>query len=129
MESESTPFPLKDVLGAILVAMSEAQHISDLYTDTLRSEYRSSKNDLNLLRLPNTQLERAEVTLPFAIASVELPATGKGSSKKTPPEPPGISVLVTAADLETIKPDSITTIRFRIGVDDAEVIDLPQNPP
>ena len=60
------PYPLGDVLGGIAVAVTDAQYISDQYTEFLRQVY-SGNNDLDALAIPNTQFERVRVRLKFAI--------------------------------------------------------------
>ena len=150
------PYPLGDVLGGIAVAVTDAQYISDQYTEFLRQVY-IGNNDLDALAIPNTQFERVRVRLKFAIAGVvNLPAGQRKTATnehspapdggeheesesetaapvdqaaKFPADPilPDVLVYVRAIDLKQLPSKAISTMDFDLAVNDVQVLDDQDN--
>lgn len=122
-----TPYKLSDVLGAMLVAVTEAQYISDLYTDSLYPIY-SGDNELDALAIPNTQFDRVRLHMSFAIADVILqePPTEKKQELKEgavlPPPVPQVLVYVNASDLNEIPEKDISRLDVELSVEDMEAL-------
>lgn len=118
-----TPYRLDQVVGSMLVALSEAQHISDQYTEWLQQEYASNQNRLNVMAVPSARLELANIELQYAVASVEPanPETGNPA--------PTMYVYVAAPDLATLPSSSISTMKLSVRVTDAETLELPPQQP
>lgn len=119
-----TPYRLDQVVGSMLAALSEAQHISDQYTEWLQKEYASSENTLSVMAVPSARLELANIELQYAVASIEPPNTAEGGNPA-----PTMYVYVAAPDLATLPASSISTMTMSVRVTDAETLELPPQQP
>ncbi|MBX3120188.1 MAG: hypothetical protein KF784_14075 [Fimbriimonadaceae bacterium] len=112
-----TGLPLDNVLGAILVAVTDAQKLANDYAGGL---YSSADSATGFTQVPQAQIETVSVSLRFAIQDepqMRLSATeGTGTSSAM--------VVIDADKLSKLPPQSITeldlSIRVYEGVADAE---------
>ncbi len=118
-----TPYRLDQVVGSMLAALSEAQHISDQYTEWLQKEYASGENTLSVMAVPSARLELANIELQYAVASIEPPSAESGNPAPT------MYVYVAAPDLATLPCSAISTMKMSVRVTDAETLELPPQQP
>lgn len=116
-----TPYKLGDVLGGMLAAVTEAQYISDLYTDSLYPIYKDD-NQLDTLAIPNTAFVKIELHMNFAIADVQVSQQPYNSTKPEPPPPPQVMVYVNAADLNELPDKCISRLDVELRVQDMEAL-------
>lgn len=116
-----TPYKLGDVLGGMLAAVTEAQYISDLYTDSLYATYKGD-NELDALAIPNTEFVKVQLQMSFAIAEVQVcePPPNPLSEEKQPP--PQVMVYVNAADLSEIPDKDISRLNIDLKVGNMEAL-------
>lgn len=117
-------YKLGDVLGGILAAVTEAQYLSDLYTDSLYPVY-SGDNELDSLAIPNTEFTRVQLNMAFAIADVQMPKPGSDGNTSGKPPPPQVSVFVDTADLKELPERVISHLDIELMVRNVEA--LPQD--
>lgn len=106
-------YPLSEVLTSILTSLSSAQRQSDIYSRDLYQQ--ADGSELTILPVPWSQLNKVELDLRFAIASVGETTTGDGSV-------PEIDVYVTAEDLSPLNSKDISTLHIEIDVTDQEYV-------
>lgn len=121
-----TPYRLDQVLGSMLIALAEAQHMSDMYSDWLRASYSDPTNKMSVLQVPNAQLQQATINLQMAVAAVVTPDESAAAEPVKPKEQ--MWVYVDASDLATLPANTISTLTLTVPIRDAEIVELPANP-
>ncbi len=117
-----TPYKLGDVLGGMLSAVTEAQYISDLYTDSLYKVYMNTKNELDTLAIPNTEFVKVQLQMSFAVAEVKVAGPLSNQSPVENPPPPQVMVYVNAADLSEIPNKDISQLTIDLKVENMEAL-------
>jgi len=113
---------LSEFLGAVLVALSEAQRISDAYSEQLREPYARYGG---LIAAPTTSFKSVDIALKIAFAAQTASQTETTKRKVVVKGGPALMVYVDAGDLEKIPDRAISTLQLRLEVEDSEVNELP----
>ena len=97
---------LKNVVGSILLAVQEANHLADLEAARLMSVYKKEKS-LSSFAVPAFAIAETEIELRFTVVgySEEKPKSGSLS---------GLKVKMTAASLQGLEPSQIQLMKLKI---------------